>query len=63
MRRIVGFLVALGLIVAGLYWTFDILLYAQRVYAKVLLAPVFMITVGCIWLYSDSIDAIPNERR
>jgi hypothetical protein len=29
MRRIVGFLVALGLIVAGLYWTFDILLYAQ----------------------------------
>jgi hypothetical protein len=42
---------------------FDILLYAQRVYAKVLLAAVFMITVGCIWLYSDYIDAIPNERR
>ena len=62
MRRLISFLVALGLIAAGIFWAIHIWLYAEKIYVKVLLAPTFMVVIGCIWLYYDYIDATPNEK-
>ncbi len=53
----------MSLVVAGAAWGVHIWLYAERLYAKVLLAPVFMVIIGTIWLYNDFIDATPNERQ
>ncbi len=63
MRRIISFVFAVALVVAGASWAVHMWLYAERLYGKVLLAPVFMMVVGAIWLYSDFIDATPDERR
>ena len=62
MRRAASLILALALVGAGAYWAIHIWLYAERLYAKVLLAPLFMIVTGCIWLYNDYFDATTRKR-
>ena len=56
MRRAYGFLVAVFLVVAGVFWFINILVSAKVVYGLVVMAPLTMITTGCIWLYVDYVD-------
>ena len=62
MRRIISLLLALILVVVGIYWAVHIWMYAEVIYAKALLAPIFMIVIGCIWLYADFIGATPPAK-
>jgi hypothetical protein len=58
-RRIVSLILALTLSFAGATW----FLFLAPIYSfKLAAASGFVLAVGIIWLYSDFIDATPNER-
>jgi hypothetical protein len=61
-RRIVSFVLALALTVAGLIsrvW----FLFGAHVYSfKLASASGLVLGVGVLWLYSDFIDATPNDQ-
>jgi hypothetical protein len=50
-RRIIGLIFAIAVIAGGGYWAVT-LVYTELLSVK-LLAPVFMIVVGVIWVYKD----------
>jgi hypothetical protein len=61
-RRIVSLILALALTVAGLGGAMWFLFLAPLYSFKMAAASGFVLAVGIMWLYSDFIDATPNER-
>jgi hypothetical protein len=61
VRRTISMVLALALLLSGVGlvgWHF---LYSPIVYGKILMMGGLLIGVGGWWLYSDFIDATPNE--
>jgi hypothetical protein len=54
---------ALCLIAAGVAAMVFLLFYADYVKGWMLMAAGLVFAVGAVWLYSDFIDATPNEER
>jgi len=61
MRRIISFILALGLAAAGAIWLIYMLLFGEIWYGRMFMGAGFLLAVGVIWLYSDYIDATPNQ--
>jgi hypothetical protein len=61
-RRIVSLILALTLSFVGLAGATWFLFFAPIYSFKVAAASGFVLAIGIIWLYSDFIDATPNER-
>lgn len=55
MRKLLLFVVSIAMIVGGIYWLADVLLHAERIYGRVLLAGAMLITVGSYLLWVDFI--------
>lgn len=63
IRRAISLVLALLLTASGAVASFYLLFLAQRVPFRAAAAAGFVLTLGLIWLYSDFIDATPNDQR
>jgi hypothetical protein len=61
MRRIISFILAITLLCAGIAGIIDLLVFATRWVGWMFMGSVLLAIAGAIWLYSDFIDATPNE--
>jgi hypothetical protein len=61
MRRIISFILALGLTAAGAVWFVYMLLFGEVWYGRMFMGAGLLLAVGVVWLYSDYIDATPNQ--
>lgn len=62
MRRIISLICALSLIVIGAAALVFLLGFAEHWRGWMFMAAGLVLTAGGAWLYSDFIDATPNER-
>ena len=63
IRRMINFMLALALMAAGGAGVLFLLLVADRFKGWMLVGAGFACGLGVIWLYSDFIDATPNEEK
>ena len=61
MRRIISFIVALGLTAGGLYLLVYLFVFAPIIWGWQVAAAGFMTAIGAMWLWSDYIAAKPNR--
>jgi hypothetical protein len=62
MRRIISLILALCLTVTGAGGIVYLLLFAHGWRGWMVMGSGLVFTAGAVWLYSDFIDATPNER-
>ena len=62
MRRIITFILAIALLCTGIAGFVYLVLFAARWFGWMWMAAGLMTTTGAMWLYSDFIDATPNEQ-
>jgi hypothetical protein len=62
MRRIISFILALSLTAAGVVALIFLLAFAEHWRGWMFMAAGLMFVAGGAWLYSDFIDATPNEK-
>jgi CHASE2 domain-containing sensor protein len=63
MRRVISLVLALTLFFAGTFALGYLLLFAAGWKGWMVIAAAMMGVVGAMWLYSDFIDATPNDQR
>ncbi|SDK14363.1 MULTISPECIES: hypothetical protein [Bradyrhizobium] len=63
MRRVISLVLALVLTVAGAVASIYMLFFCAVISFKAAGAAGLVLGVGLIWLYSDFIDATPNDRQ
>ena len=61
MRRAINLVLALALTTAGSYGLIYLLFFAAWWKGWMIMSAAFMFGLGLMWLWSDYIDATPNE--
>jgi hypothetical protein len=61
MRRIISFVIALCMTLGGAISGIYLLMFAHGWKGWMVMAAGLVFTLGVVWLYSDYIDATPNE--
>ena len=61
MRRIISFIIALCMTLFGAFGLIYLFVFAHGWRGWMVMAAGLVFAVGAVWLYSDYIDATPNE--
>ncbi|MFY9955579.1 hypothetical protein [Bradyrhizobium sp.] len=62
-RRVISLILALGSTVAGTIGSIYVLFFSAVISFKAASGAGLLLGVGLIWLYSDFIDATPNDQQ
>ena len=61
VRRTISLILAIALMAVGAVALIFLLFYAEHIRGWMLMAAGLVLTTGAMWLYSDFINATPNE--